>query len=117
MGYSLSRAGWLEGTAFPSWNGNRVLTGPVFLSSGRPEPFVNLYQLKYGDEIIIHAYGRKYIFAVQTNTVVEPSDATAMRHEEKPWLTLVTCKEYDEKTGSYTKRLIVRAALIKIAWQ
>ncbi len=112
-----NQAGWLEGTAFPSWNGNSVLTGHVYLSSGRPGPFVNLYQLKYGDEIIIHAYGWKYIFAVQTNTVVEPTDATTMRHEEKPWLTLVTCKEYDEKTGSYKKRLIIRAPLVMIAWQ
>ncbi len=112
-----NQAGWLEGSAFPSWNGNSVLTGHVYLSSGRPGPFVNLYQLKYGDEIIVRAYGRKYVFAVQTNTVVEPNDASAMKHEEKSWLTLVTCRDYDEKTGTYRKRLIVRAALVQVMWQ
>jgi LPXTG-site transpeptidase (sortase) family protein len=109
-----NQAGWLEGSAFPSWNGNSVLTGHVYLSSGRPGPFVNLYQLKYGDKIIIRAYGRKYVFAVQTNTVVEPDDAAAMKHEEKSWLTLVTCKDYDEKTGTYRNRVVVRAVLVRV---
>jgi LPXTG-site transpeptidase (sortase) family protein len=83
----------------------------------RPGPFVNLCQLKYGDEIIIRAYGQNYVFAVQTNTVVEPNDASAMKHEEKSWLTLVTCKDYDEKAGAYKKRLLIRAVLVRVMWQ
>ena len=54
---------------------------------------------------------------MQTNIVVEPSDTSVMKHEEKPWLTLVTCKEYDVKTNSYKKRVIVRAALVKVDWE
>ena len=111
------QAGWLEGSAFPSWNGNSVLTGHVYLASGLPGPFVNLSGLKYGDNIFVHAYGQKYIFAVQTNTVVEPTDSSIMKHEEKPWLTLVTCKQYDEMTGTYLKRVVVRAALIRVEWE
>lgn len=106
------QAGWLEGTAFPSWKGNSVLTGHVYLANGLPGPFVDLDKLKYGDQIIVHAYGQKYIFAVQTNAVVEPRDGSVMKHEEKPWLTLITCKEYDQKTNSYKKRVVVRAILI-----
>jgi LPXTG-site transpeptidase (sortase) family protein len=120
-GWNLSwlgdQAGWLEGSTFPSWSGNSVLTGHVYLSSGLPGPFVNLHKLKYGDTIIIRAYGRKYIFSVQTNTVVEPNDTTVMKHEEKPWLTLVTCNDYDETTGFYKKRLVVRAVLVRIEIQ
>jgi LPXTG-site transpeptidase (sortase) family protein len=108
-------AGWLEGTAFPSWNGNSVLTSHVYQSSGLPGPFVNLNKLKYGDQIIVYAYGWKYTFAVQTNKVVEPTDISALKHEEKPWLTLITCKEYDETTDTYRKRVVVRAALIDAA--
>ena len=52
-------AGWLEGSAFPSWNGNSVLTSHVYLSDGLPGPFVNLNKLKFGDKIIVHAYGQK----------------------------------------------------------
>lgn len=35
-----------------------------------------------------------------------------LKHEEKPWLTLVTCKDYDEKSGTYRNRVVVRAALV-----
>jgi LPXTG-site transpeptidase (sortase) family protein len=109
-----NQAGWLEGSAFPSWSGNSVLTGHVYLSSGLPGPFISLGKLKYGDKIIIHAYGQKYTFEVRTNEVVEPSDKSAMKHEEKAWLTLITCKEYDEKTNTYRKRIVVRAVLVNV---
>ena len=110
------QAGWLEGSAFPSWSGNSVLTSHVYTSNGLPGPFVNLNRLKYGDQIIVHAYGQKYIFEIQTNQVVAPNDTSAFKHEEKPWLTLITCKEYDEKTNSYQKRVVVRAVLVKVVW-
>ena len=108
------QAGWLEGSAFPSWNGNSVLTSHVYLSNGSPGPFVNLHTLKYGDRVIIHAFGQKYIFEVRTNAVVEPDDNSVLKHEERPWLTLVTCKDYDEKTNAYRKRVVVRAVLISV---
>ena len=111
------QAGWLEESAFPSWNGNSVLTSHVYASNGSPGPFVNLNKLKYGDQIIVHAYGQKYIFEVQTNQVVLPTDRSAFQHEENPWLTLITCKEYDEKTNTYRKRVVVRAVLVKVMWE
>ncbi|HLO32899.1 MAG TPA: sortase, partial [Anaerolineales bacterium] len=111
------QAGWLEGSAFPSWNGNSVLTGHVYLSDGLPGPFANLNKLKYGDKIIIHAYGQKYTFEVRGNTVVEPNDSSILKHEEKPWLTLLTCKEYDERTNTYRKRVAIRAVLVSVAWE
>ncbi|HEX5840188.1 MAG TPA: isopeptide-forming domain-containing fimbrial protein, partial [Anaerolineales bacterium] len=43
------QAGWLEGSAFPSWKGNSVLTSHVYLANGLPGPFVNLNKLTYGD--------------------------------------------------------------------
>jgi LPXTG-site transpeptidase (sortase) family protein len=91
-----------------------VLTSHVYGSNGLPGPFVNLNKLKYGDKIIIHAYGAKYTYEVRANTVVEPNDASIFRHEEKAWLTLVTCKEYDAKTNTYKKRVVVRAVLVGV---
>jgi LPXTG-site transpeptidase (sortase) family protein len=110
-----NQAGWLEGTAFPSWNGNSVLTSHVYLSNGLPGPFVNLNRLKFGNKIIVHAYGQQYTFEVQTNAVLEPNDTSAFKHEEKPWLTLITCKEYDAKNNAYRKRVVVRAVLVSVA--
>ncbi len=109
-----SQAGWLEGTAFPSWKGNSVLTGHVYDSNGLPGPFVNLGRLKFGDKIIIHFNGQKYTFEVRTNQVVSPDNTSALKHEDRPWLTLITCKEYDEKTNSYKKRIVIRAVLVKV---
>jgi LPXTG-site transpeptidase (sortase) family protein len=109
-----NEAGWLEGSAFPSWNGNSVLTGHVFSASGLPGPFVNLNKLRFGDKVIVYAFGQKFTFDVQTNEIVNPNDRSVMKHEEKPWLTLVTCKDYDEKTDSYKKRVVVRAVLVDV---
>jgi LPXTG-site transpeptidase (sortase) family protein len=108
------QAGWLEGSAFPSWNGNSVLTSHVYLSNGLPGPFVYLSKLKFGDQVIVHAFGQKYIFEVRTNVVVQPNDTTVLKHENRSWLTLVTCKEYDQKTNQYLKRVVVRAVLVSV---
>jgi LPXTG-site transpeptidase (sortase) family protein len=108
------QAGWLEGSAFPSWNGNSVLTGHVYDSNGLPGLFVDLGKLKYGDKIIIHFNGQKYVFEIRTNQVVSPNDTSAFKHEEKAWVTLITCKEYNEKTKTYMKRVVVRAVLVSV---
>ena len=111
------QAGWLEGSAFPSWNGNSVLTAHVYKFNGQPGPFINLINIKYGDRVIVHAFGQKYTFVVQTSMSVVPTDRSVMKHEEKPWLTLVTCRDYDEKTDTYLTRTVVRAALIGVDWE
>lgn len=109
-----NQAGWLEGSAFPSWNGNSVLTSHVTLANGLSGPFASLGKLKYGDQIIVHANGQKYIFEIRTNITVAPNNKTYFRHEDLPWLTLITCKEYDEDTNTYKKRIVVRAVLVEV---
>jgi hypothetical protein len=34
-----------------------------------------------------------------------------LKHQEQPWITLVTCRGYDESTNSYAYRVLVRAVL------
>ena len=109
-----NQAGWLEGSAFPSWDGNSVLTGHVFSANGLPGPFADLGRLKYGDKVIVHVNGQKHIFEIRSSAVVSPNDASAFKHEESSWLTLITCKEYDQKTNTYRKRVIVRAVLLEV---
>ncbi|RPI93025.1 MAG: sortase [Chloroflexi bacterium] len=58
---------------------------------------------------------QKYIFEVRENVVVEPDDTSVLKHETKSWLTLITCKEYDEKTDTYRKRVAIRAVLVSAA--
>lgn len=108
------QAGWLEGSAFPSWNGNSLLTSHVYDSNGLPGPFLNLASLKYGDRVIVHLGGQNYIFEVRSNLVVSPGDTSAFKHEDLAWLTLITCKEYDQATNTYKKRVVVRAVLVEV---
>ncbi|MBI5950801.1 MAG: sortase [Chloroflexi bacterium] len=110
-----TEAGWLENTAFPTHSGNSAITAHTTLSNGKPGPFAKLDTLSYGDQIIVHLDGQKYIFEVRDNKRVKPDAVNAtLKHEEYPWLTLITCKSYDEKTGKYTYRTVVRAVLVKV---
>jgi LPXTG-site transpeptidase (sortase) family protein len=108
--------GWLHGSAFPSWEGNSVLTGHVYNSNGLPGPFYNLKNLRYGDAIVIHLYGEKYIFQVQATRLVSPaSTGFALEHlEDHSYLTLITCQGYNPLNNSYLFRRVVRAILVDV---
>jgi len=69
----------------------------------------------YGDKIIIHAWGGSYVYAVQQVTQVTPNAVSAViKHEELPWVTLLTCRGYDEASNSYKYRVVVRAVLVEV---
>jgi len=108
-------AGWLNGTAFPTLNGNSVITGHVYDVNGKPGPFIKLNTMKYGDVVTIRAYGLKYTFEVREVLSIAPDDIpAALKHQEKPWITLLTCQGYNEKDKSYSSRVIVRAVMTKV---
>jgi LPXTG-site transpeptidase (sortase) family protein len=107
-------AGWLNGTAFPGWEGNSALTGHVTLPNGKPGPFANLGKLNWGDTIIIHAYGEAYIYEVRENRTIKPYSTSVLKHEDDAWLTLITCKTYIESTNTYADRTAVRAVLVRV---
>jgi LPXTG-site transpeptidase (sortase) family protein len=109
-----SQTGWLEGSAFPTHVGNSILTSHVYLPNGLPGPFVNLQQLTWDDQIIVHAYGQKFIYKVRVNNIIQPDDPAATKHEEYPWLTLLTCKGFNDITNRYDYRIMVRAVLIGV---
>jgi len=113
VSWLVQQAGWLEGTAFPSWQGNSVLTSHVTLADGTDGPFAQLGKLSWGDKIIVYAYGTKYTYEVRQNRTISPNNTTVFEHEEEAWLTLITCKNYNETTDSYSSRVAVRAVLIK----
>lgn len=106
-----NQAGWLHGTAFPSWAGNSALTAHVYNEFGKPGPFHDLSQLKWGDSIFIESAGQLYQYEVRTvEEFVRPTDLSSLfQHEEYPWLTLITCRGYNEESDTYNWRVVVRA--------
>lgn len=108
------QAGYLEGTAYPGWPGNTALTAHVYLPNGKPGPFVQLHTLRWGDRVILHAHGQRYVYEVRSNRQVRPDDLSVLRHEEYSWLTLITCRGYNETTDNYRYRQVVRAVLIAV---
>ncbi len=108
------QAGYLDGTAFPTWRGNSVITGHAALSSGLPGPFARLEDLGYGARVIVHGWGARSIYEVREVDLVRPDDPSIFRHEERSWITLMTCQGYDERTDSYRWRQVVRAVLTRI---
>ncbi|KAF0106583.1 MAG: hmu [Anaerolineaceae bacterium] len=108
-------AGWLQGTAFPTWSGNSVITAHVWNADNSAGPFVYLNTLWYGDRIIVHAWGQQYVYEVRSVTQVRPdSTVAAFQHKDTPWLTLTTCRSWNADTGTYRYRVIVQAALVSI---
>jgi LPXTG-site transpeptidase (sortase) family protein len=109
-----NEAGYLEGTAYPTWNGNTGITGHVYDADGNPGPFVNLGNLKWDDQVIIESNGQKYIYEVRENIKTWEGDLSVLKHEDTPWLTLLTCQGYNPETGKYIWRRAVRAALVRV---
>lgn len=109
------QVGWLAGTAYPTWNGNTILTAHGYTADGLPGPFAFLKNLKYGDTVVIHLGGMKYTYAIRANFLISPSNTYWLtKHEELDWITLITCQQYDERTGSYRYRRVVRAVVINV---
>jgi LPXTG-site transpeptidase (sortase) family protein len=108
-------AGYLEGTAYPTWTGNTVLTAHVLDAMSAPGPFAYLKELKNGDRVYIHAFGYTYVYQVEKNSIVSAYNTSAVfEHKEYDWLTLVTCESYIEEFRGYTSRRVVKAVLISV---
>ncbi|MBN8654532.1 MAG: sortase [Anaerolineae bacterium] len=111
-----NNVGWLNGTAFPTWEGNSVLTAHVTNADGLDGPFANLTKLKFGDQIIVHAFGQKYIFELRNSRMVKPfSTSFAFEDlEDESYLTLITCQVYLPKSDTYLYRRVIRAVLVSV---
>jgi LPXTG-site transpeptidase (sortase) family protein len=107
-------AGYLEGTAFPTWAGNSALTAHVYLADGSPGPFVHLDRLVWGDEIQVVSDEAVFVYSVRQVSHVQPENLHVLRHEELPWLTLITCERFDQAREAYARRVVVRAVLVDV---
>lgn len=108
-------AGYLAGSAFPTWAGNSVLTGHVWDAYNQPGPFADLKTLKYGDQILIHAWGQVYAYEVRESRLVTSRNLNAVfQHEEYSWVTLLSCELFNPVGGNYLFRRMVRAVLVSV---
>lgn len=111
-------AGWLNGSAYPTWNGNSVITAHVWDAINKPGPFAQLKSLKYGDQVKIHAFGMVYTYEITESALITNTDAkTAFKHNAKSVITLITCEDYKEFSNTYSYRRMVRAVLVSVVWE
>jgi LPXTG-site transpeptidase (sortase) family protein len=107
------QAGYLEGSTFPGQVGNTAITAHVVLADGTPGPFQSIDKLLWGDQIILHINGEKFIYELRQSINVLPSDYSLFRYDGYSWVTLITCDEYNKTTDTYLKRTLVKAVLVK----
>jgi len=109
-----NQAGYLQGTTLPGDVGTTGLTAHVTLADGTPGPFRNLNRLYWGNKIILHADGYRYVYEVRESRTVLPRDLSVLKKDGYTWLTLITCEGYVPWLDSYNYRLAVRAVLLSV---
>lgn len=97
--------GHFEGSAMPGERGNFAVAGHRV--SDYSEAFVNLYKTKAGDEIIVKAKGKKYIYEVTDNFIVQPDRVEVLDDTKDATITLITC------TVGAKERVVVKGKLIE----
>ena len=109
-----SQVAYLQGTAFPTFVGNTVLTGHVFDATGLPGVFVDLSSLQYGELIDLVAWGNTYHYQVIDANYVEATNMSVLNDDAYDVLTLITCSGFDEASGEYAYRFVVKAVLVDV---
>jgi LPXTG-site transpeptidase (sortase) family protein len=90
------------------------ITSHVTLADGTPGPFRNLGKLFWGNKIILHADGYRYVYEVRDQRTVLPTDLSVFKKDGYTWMTLLTCDGYVPWLDSYNYRLAVRAVLLSV---
>ncbi len=109
-----NQAGYLDGTTYPGQVGTTGITGHVTLADGTPGPFTNLGKLYWGNQVIMHASGYRYVYEVRDQRTVLPRDLSVFKQDGYTWMTLITCEGYVPWLDTYNYRLAVRAVLLSV---
>jgi sortase A len=97
-------AGRIAGTARPGEQGN------IGIAAHRDGFFRGLKDIQVGDQIELAVLRRKFVYTVDSITVVKPSDVSVLQARPRPSLTLVTCYPF-YFVGDAPQRYIVQASL------
>jgi LPXTG-site transpeptidase (sortase) family protein len=108
-------AGYLEGSAYPTWKGNTVITAHNWTPLNQPGIFANINDLMYGDQIKIHAFGQTYTYEMRSRLLISSRNLSSVfKSEYLDWVTLMTCEAFDETSGEYRYRRLIRAVLVSV---
>jgi LPXTG-site transpeptidase (sortase) family protein len=101
----------LPGSALPGERGNVFVTGHSSLPYPKNKQawFMNLPNIKKGDNIYLNAAGQRFEYVVEGLKIVDPKDTSVLNPPDNRgrYLTLMTCVP----PGFNTKRLVVLAKL------
>jgi LPXTG-site transpeptidase (sortase) family protein len=75
VSWLVDQSGWLEGTAYPTWDGNSVLTAHVVNADGKPGLFSRLNKVQTGDYIFLYQSGYRYTYQIVSNKYVQSNDS------------------------------------------
>lgn len=94
--------GHIRGTTFPGQNGN------VGVAGHRDTFFRGLSGIKVKDMIEFETMDAKYVYQVDSTSIVKPDNVGVLKAGKFPELTLVTCYPFNY-VGSAPERFIVKA--------
>lgn len=97
--------GHFEDSAKPGEKGNFSVAGHRV--SDYSEAFVNLYKVEIGDEVLVKANKKQYVYQVTDNFIVSPDKVDILDSTEDSTITLVTC------TVGAKERVIVKGRLVE----
>ena len=95
--------------------GDSVLTRHVWNADNTAGPFRYINTLWWGGQMIVHSGGAQYVSAVHSVMPISPVNTAAMlKHNELPWIALVTSRGYNEATHTYKYRKLVQAMQVAV---
>ncbi|MDU5110897.1 MAG: class D sortase [Clostridium sp.] len=97
--------GHFEGSAMPGEKGNFAVAGHRV--SDYSEAFVNLYKAEIGDEILVKANKKEYVYEITESFIVAPDRVDVLDDTDDATITLVTC------TVGAKERVIVKGKLVE----
>ena len=97
--------GHFESSVKPGERGNFSVAGHRV--SDYSEAFVNLYKVEVGDQVLIKANKKQYVYEVTDNFIVSPDRVDVLENTDEATITLVTC------TVGAKERVIVKGKLVE----
>jgi len=73
-----------------------------------------LSSLQYGELIDLVAWGNTYHYQVIDANYVEATNMSVLNDDAYDVLTLITCSGFDEASGEYAYRFVVKAVLVDV---